>query len=411
MVKFVRRDFTAWSNIRDDVNDRCLDLIHALGEMITGSGTGWKFDDRTPADTYIFIPSEAQTSGAPTYQFPVSYFVNELSGAKMMVMVNANAKSTESNYPTSGKSTTLQPYISNKNYLNSNYAVTNSYFTSSGYAIGNLGVNISMIPAGSDSEFPNTIINDRVTQFIPSDAIPLVTESYSFTNSGLSSNVSNFSSISSGNTLSYGILIDSEFVMILSSRSTTATRAPLVPLYALGKIIGNVAHEEDDSVCSHYGAIRFRTSGIASESNQIRETSTINGSNMYLCGQSLSDTKSSNSSMVSYPAATFFDVTGNLITSLGNYFPTNEGFLSNAITDTTLSSSVRWCPVGLAVMYEPGTQGYYVVPGDGFKGYLDTNLFRYATCTKGNYFNNGTFVGLENNFLVAWDPDATDNIM
>jgi hypothetical protein len=96
MVKFARRDFTCWSDIRQDVNGRCIDVCKALGEMITSSGTGWNYDQRTPADTYLFIPSVNST-----YQFPVSYFVNTISGAKMMVLVcvfDTTSGSTSNSY-------------------------------------------------------------------------------------------------------------------------------------------------------------------------------------------------------------------------------------------------------------------------------------------------------------------------
>jgi hypothetical protein len=73
-----------------------------------------------------------------------------------------------------------------------------------------------------------------------------------------------------------------------------------------------------------------------------------------------------------------------------------------------ISGVTRWIPLAVANVDTP-IRG--VVPGDGLKGYLDTNLFRIAVSTKGNFYNNGQFVAFEQGLLVAWDSEATDTIM
>ena len=46
---------------------------------------------------------------------------------------------------------------------------------------------------------------------------------------------------------------------------------------------------------------------------------------------------------------------------------------------------------------------YGIVPGDGFKGYLDTDLFRCALGTYGQTFDNGNFICADGtyNFLIG----------
>jgi hypothetical protein len=180
----------------------------------------------------------------------------------------------------------------------------------------------------------------------------------------------------------------------------------LLPRYALGKIIGTLGHELDNTVCSNYGAIRFyNTRGQINHGFEI-----LNSTNVYFSGYQLHNSANS-TSLTAAPTSIFFDADGDLIVYNGSYYPVGYELLSNSISNDSVSDTIRWSPIGLAVMGDPGTKGLYVVEGDGFKGYLDTSLFRAAVCTPGNYYNNGAFVGLDDNYLVAWDKDATDNIM
>jgi hypothetical protein len=292
---------------------------------------------------------------------------------------------------------------SNKNYFYAANAV--NYLEETTYSFCQVGVNISMIPADSESVFPSTFPNDRTTKFIPDDAIPLVTESY-YLNSNLSNDYGVLGAIATNNILSYGILIDSEFIMLFSNYSTTSARARLLPRYALGKLIGTLGHESDNTVSSHYGAIRFYNT----KGSIIHGFEGLNSTNVYFSGYPLYNSANS-TSLTSVPTSTFFDADGDLIAHSGSYYPVGYDLLSSSISNDSVSDTIRWSPIALAVMGNPGTKGLYVVEGDGFKGYLDTSLFRAAICTPGNYYNNGTLVGLDDNYLVVWDKDATDIIM
>ena len=391
MVKFVRRDFTCWSDIHQAVNERCVDVCKAMGEMITGSGTGWNYDQRTPADTYLFIPSRDNA-----YQFPVSYFVNTVSGAKLMVMVNIGATGNE----TFGYN--KLPYISNKNYLMP--IVMNNYLESNNYSISQTGVHMAMIPAGSSSVFPSTIPNDYVTKFIPNDAIPIVTNVSSYNSGNIINGQSCLGLLLSSYIYSIGLLIESDVIMFLDGYSSTSSRSPLRIKYAIGKIIGVVAHEDDALNTAQYGAIRF----ASSESSTLSYHDSIGRqNNVPFYGRNISSSNNSEATNGVYGIC--YNAEGEPILTNCYYGPTGSELLSAEITNDSISNHVRWCPYVMAAMYDPGN--FYITDGDGFKGYLDTNLFRAAICTKGNYYNDGAFVGFENNLLVAWDKDATDNIM
>lgn len=391
MVKFARRDLTAFTDLPQDVNGRCQTVVKVLGEMIVGSDTGWDYDERTPADTYIYVPSRNNE-----LRFAVSYFRNE-SGAKLMVMAFIGSTSA------SPFDYANMPYFSFKNYLYP-YEFRNKLESSDNSHIQQVGVMMSMIPAGSNSEFPNSIPNDYTTKFIPDDAIPLVTEA-GYSSSGYFQNQYCFlGAVASNNIYSLGILIDSKFIMFMCGLSTTSTRATISPVYALGKIIGTLVHENDANICSHYGAIRFQRL----KGEYFMFTRSLNGNNNNYYGRDIS-ANSSSGSFDNNAYAVFFNENGELIPTRCAYGPYGVDVLSNAITNDSAANYTRWCPYVMTTLYDPVGNG--VVPGDGFKGYLDTNLFRCAIGTTGNYYNDGAFVCVGGNMLVAWDQGASDNIM
>ena len=400
MVKFARRDFTAFSDLPQVTNDRVVAVTKAICEMIVGSDTGWTYDERTPADTYIFVP--ARSSDYYNFQFPVSYLRNTENGAKLMVSTWFSGRPGQYG----GGYANTAPYFSYRNYLYPYYF--SSHVDENGsYSINQLGIMMSMIPAGSNSEFPSVIPNDFTTKFIPDDAIPLVTECC-YINSGnwIGTDDCYLGKVVSGGIYSCAVLVDSEFVMLFGGVSSTSVRPLVQPIYALGKIIGTLAHENDSSISSNYGAIRF----IQKVGTNLSFSRNINGTNISFDGRNFELTVGDNYNFFyNNTYAVFFDENGTLIPTCCTYGPSGVELLSNAIANDASTNYTRWCPFAVTTLYDPVNNG--VVPGDGFKGYLDTNLFRCAVCTAGNFYNNGQFVGLSNNMLVAWDQTATDTIM
>lgn len=401
MVKFVRRDLTLGTELPTGYQEKCEKILSTLGEMLVGTETGWNYDQRTPANNFLSIPSKNGT-----YNWPVQYFVNE-SGSKLMVLVFGTYNTTSNSGDTSNK----QPWMATKNYLypQNRENIKNTYITDYNQMCES-GIFMSMIPKGSSSEFPSTITGSDTAVIIPSDAIPLVMDGYYSGASNINSwHQFSFLSFSTtvNNILSLGLLVDPEMVMLFESLSFTASREPLVPVYALGKIIGTLAHEdEDDSIYAHYGAIRFLDRVTKNSSTGKLELS-LNASYSYF-GRSLSFSKDSDSDAKTY--AFFYNAEGNGLPIYCEYYA-DRVLLSQYLTDTSSSTEVRWTPFALGCLYDVTNPLQSVVIGDGFKGYLDTNLFRQAPSSFGSYYNNGNFVSLGNNLLVAWDPDATDTIM
>jgi hypothetical protein len=82
--------------------------------------------------------------------------------------------------------------------------------------------------------------------------------------------------------------------------------------------------------------------------------------------------------------------------------------VSNYVSNVITSPGGRWTPCYLWV-YAGDHDTYGIVPGDGFKGYIDTDLLRGVNpnYSYGQQLDNGKFVYLGGGFAIGWDPNNT----
>jgi hypothetical protein len=357
--------------------------------MITTSGTGWELDSRCQT-TESYLDIDCGSSG----KYPFLLFRNTNSGCKLYVSCFVNTNSTSTG--------------------NVNYNIYPQYncadcclFKNSTYNVWCNGIAMSIIPKNSSSEFLSEITSN--VDRMPNDATRLVSDSMAYGSSATTSlaNIrTNLNVFGNGYTFSLGLLINEETIIYFSSYSTSQERAELIPYYALGKIFGTLAHIEDTTSQSKYGVFKFS----ASESSQLTRSfftyKDVIGTNI---GYSGTDTSSYRN------CGCFCNANGSWIFNNYTAIGVLQGeLLSTNITNSTSADITRWCPFGAASNtsnVSPSNSSYYIVKGDTFKGYLDTDIFRAAMSTKGNYYNNGQFVAVGGNMLLQWDTTATDNIM
>lgn len=374
-MKFIRRDYTAFVGIpstRAEIQDF---MCSEIADMIVSSETGWEYDTRTPNKT-AFIRLPVGTTSQP--EPPVLYFRNTISGCKMMVTSIlfdlANTDTVSMNYDPTCRSIFMMGKGHNANHFAS-------------------GIGISIIPAGDSGEFPDSYASSTE---LPSGALPVICE-----NRGTYSNDSRSASYwqgymarlfgGSGMVVSYGISID-EYSVTLFGGSGSSTRGSLTLIYTAGKVFGTLAY--DSSVLSqYYGALRFYNVAASGPSNM------KDGIYYGLSPLSVtSDVKFDYSNEC-------FDESGNLLYCY--YCIIGDQLLSTKITNSQTPDFIRWQP---GIVYNPNANTPIYEGGDNFKGYLDTNLIRYAIATPGQLFNNGQFCCVADNLLMKWDPDAEDTI-
>lgn len=90
------------------------------------------------------------------------------------------------------------------------------------------------------------------------------------------------------------------------------------------------------------------------------------------------------------------------------YIGFDTSVIANNISSNVTSPGGRWTPCYMALR-AANHDTYYVVPGDGFKGYLDTDLIRGVNpgYGYGQQLDGGNFVYLGGGFAIGWDPNNT----
>lgn len=77
---------------------------------------------------------------------------------------------------------------------------------------------------------------------------------------------------------------------------------------------------------------------------------------------------------------------------------------STRVANATITGFYRWVALCIGVATDDPTANY-VVRGDGFKGYLDTDFIRYTST--GGRLDDGNFYGI-GNLAFGWDPSNED---
>ena len=393
-MKFIRRDYTAFvgiPNTRAGIQDF---MCSEIADMIVSSDTGWEYDTRTPnKEAFIRIPLSGYT-GDTIKPTPVLYLRNSVSGCKMMV---CNIMfHTEGN---TGISLNEQP-ISQK--IIARGCITNSNYAS--------GIGISMIPPGVSDEYPDEYTEE--TTFGDSSLLVMTEAAASIGGSNYAKAYEGYEQKLFGMpgtpVVSYGVLVDQYSITLFGGYGITS-RDEVKPIFTTGKVLGTLAYDSE-IVMQSYGSIRYLSvyGGSTSVSDSsVDYSQSIQNSNeaekVYYGAHSSYYT--SYPSEFLYACTQFFKQDGARY-DYGYYGIGCNELLSTRITNSQSPDFIRWSP---GIMFSSGATMYE--GGDGFKGYLDTNLIRYAIANKGQLFNNGQFCCVADNLLLKWDPDATDTIL
>ena len=381
--KFKRFDLTVGSEDfpvgTTDANilTKCQTIVRNFAQKLISMGIGWALDSsRNESVTdYAEVPDNS------TGKWPGLFLVNTTSGCKLFVCYIGK----------SGRSI--------KNFSGSDILVSqnNVQIVS--------GLCMSMIPGGSS----NTFGLDFDASFLPSDA----TRIYGTSKSG-EFGISNITE--GGDICSCGIYATEYVVSVVFAISSNGNPPPLkAPNYAVGRILSTLSHEEDDEIHSKYGVYCMRqpatTSGVPYSDQGSPNSGDIGafGTGIYFVGNN-------NSSF--YACGSICQANGTWLLGYGSspnrcvkVYPASALDLSNKIFNSNGTGKSRWVPFEMA-SYSDDLSTYGIVPGDGVKGYLDTDLFRCAISTYGQQFDNGNFIAVTDsyNLLMGWDSTNTDSI-
>lgn len=385
-MKFVRLNFIGGTGDMAYVNIliRAEKILRYIAERILSADQGWDLDPRTSSVTTFVYYNVIKSSGdVYDTKFPGILFRNSISNCKMFIGLNS------SNYGI---------YLTGDqlcNYESLTYPCSTSIL-------------VSIIPGESNEEF-----GDITGEFIPPSGTKII-------GTNLSTDTSHYAHYiranTSGTNYSYGFFVDPYWIGIAGGYSSTET--PTLKLGVLcGRIFDNLFHSETLPQ-ARYGCLKLteNTTGNNSEfSSYIKRNYQLNSNEtteFFGTPYSLSSTFSN----IQYNYGMCFSKTGTPLFGDNNpgkqqMFVTVYGChqLAKCYTEQDNPNITRWCPYMVSISSKDlVTNG--VVPGDGIKSFIDTNILRACINNYGQLYNNSEFIGLGEGLIIKWNPESQDSI-
>lgn len=374
---------------------RSLTIMEKIGQAILDCNCGWTLDSRTPTVTdFADVPTKA---AGETY--PGLFFVNTISGCKLFVAYIANqVQNGMKDFGGTGED--LFQCNSGTNRFVSSFCM-------------------SMIPGESLSEFGDL----TTTTFLPSDATRIVGTDVTYESDGQYGAFAAFPT--AGWIYSYGLFVSPYCIAVSTAKSQTNPGNLNIPSYAVGRILGTLAHASDTTNQAKYGVVTFRKKSNIdtcaegtydvigyTQNSALGSTSVISlpGRAPNLSALSYYLGQVSICCCVSKADGSWINGSDNSTYS-AIFYVSDSYQLSGYLFNSVNNGKSRWVPMEVMVV-SSDLETYGIVPGDGFKGYLDTDLFRCALGTYGQTFDNGNFICCDStyNFLIGWDADNTDSL-
>ena len=347
---------------------RAKTILTKAVQTIIACNQGWELDtSKNATDTdYTNIPTES--TGEPYY--PGLFLRNSISGCKLFI----------GDFPGS--------YIA---YCCNNFDGKSSLLYSQGYT-NHLGICLSIIPGESESEFGN---DPNAIGFFPDDATRFCGTYYRDTTNYTEKSVIG-SNPRNGWSYMYGFGVTPYVITTFANHDESGYAGPYnyyVPIYACGRIFGELAHKEDNLPTAKYGVVLFRK-----ETSQYEawaqcfstEMSGFGSTNYYVPWNGFS-----NPSCGSITKANGEWIRGGQNAVV--MFTFNWTILANTLYYQ--QNSTAWSAIGIGryCLTSSDLTANGIVPGDGFKGLLDTDLFRAGRGTAQQTFDNGQFFCPESN--------------
>lgn len=374
---------------------RSLTIMEKIGQAILDCNCGWTLDSRTPTVTdFATVPTKAT---GETY--PGLFFRNTTSGCKLFVTYIANTVQNG-----------MKDFSGTGEDLFRCYSGTSRFVSS---------LCMSMIPSGSSSEFGDL----TTSTFLPADATRIVGTDVTYSSDN--QNGAFASAPTAGWIYSYGLFVSPYCIAVSTAKSQANPGNLNTPSYAIGRILGTLAHASDTTNQAKYGVVTFRKKSDVYDcaegtydvigyqsSSRFGENNSINLPGVAPGLSSLSNYLGFQNTCCCISRADGSWVNGSDSTKYSSIFYASDVYqLSGYLFNSQNDGKSRWVPMAVVVV-SSDLDTYGVVPGDGFKGYLDTDLFRYALCTYGQTFDNGNFICCSSSyeFLIGWDPTNTDSL-
>ena len=393
-------DFPAGS---DNVRVREEFITKGIAQAIIDTETGWQLDTTRSATITSF--SDVPNINSSGKVSPALFLINTISQNKLFICYcdNSNNKGID---------------------LSSDQMVTTYHSANLNDGTGHTGLCMSMIPGDSNQSFGANFDSS----FIPSSGTRLAASCIYYSSYNNNYTLSHVNT--SGTTYTYDLFATPYCVFF---------RVQGVIGYAVGRVLGTLAHSTIDTTSqSKYGVIYFKRCAEVETVDTLIQSLTYtmqtsgNNGTMALC------LGNSPSNAISYTSSGYnlscIDMRIGYGTSAGNYqsqyacwagassvckadgswlgntservvcyYPDNPALCGNTGIVNTSDSTRRWVPF-ICFIKTTDTTVHGIISGDGIKGFLDTDLFRYTGGAQGLLLDNGNFYNINPYLTIGWDP-------
>lgn len=340
---------------------RAKTILTKAVQTIIACNQGWELDTSKNATDTDYMDVPTAYTGSTNLRFPGLFLRNSISGCKLFI----------------GDFCGDYILYGCKNFNGQSLCRYGSDYTSQ------MGICLSIIPGESESEFGNDPDSE---DFFPDDATRVCGTWYRD-----SSNYNEKYIIGANpqNNVSYmyGFGVTPYAITTFAGHDDNGYAGPYgyaIPIFACGRIFGELAHKEDNSVNSKYGVVLLRRS--TSQYEQWAGSFSYSANNFG--GTSFNVPWCANNE----PSC------GSISKSNGEWILGGQGqvvmFTFDSIVMTSKlylkQNSTAWSAIAMGRLSDSLDENG-IVPGDGFKGFLDTDLFRAGRGADQQQFFGGKF--------------------
>lgn len=394
---------------QENLRTKSESIVKGVAQALIDLNIGWGLDSTRSTSITDFTEVPVVTD---TRTYPGLFLVNSVSGNKLFVCYIA---STNDSYGI---------------YTDSNYSQLYGLVESSGSHTtpSHTGLIMSMIPGDANESFGSLF----GSSFLPQSATRLIGTCAFTNNNTWHHNIAYMAT--SGITYMYGVWATEYCVMISTCTSSSVDTWIHIISYAVGRILGTLAHESDTLPQSRYGVIQFSFTNpstadslytemrrwIGRQNTQLLATSTTKDKRFlgltthikFTHNTDVDPTYNVQDNEARGATCQIFSTSGSVInntsTTTVTFMPLNYCVFANTVSST--ANSCRWSPY-LVYVYSEDISANGVVSGDGVKGLLDIDLFRcsntngYTSQTDITLYNNGKFIQYMVNAILGWDSN------
>lgn len=398
--KFRRTSFTAvdfgsnygvfynWGTRDDKTIARAKSVITSLARALYDMNIGWDLDSDFHDSHWIDDPDNTGYITSSYYgdtpikdsteYMPYLLLKNSISGNKLFLSYLCNSCQYGIDIPNSQMCT--QGSIENPSYT---------------------GLLVSMIPGESDQTFGDPLNGS----LIPYTATPLYGSCEAGDKTGIQ--ISYARANTSGTVYCWDILATPYCIAMMINSSTDGTTPTFKLCFAVGRIFGSLAHEEN-AVNARYGVLCFtqHAQGKDREGGVIKENDidygdakekTV-GTSTFRIAPNINGATKDTGGCIAKANGTYI---GYTLTANIRFSPDSVLHLCRYVKDD--DSNLRWIPYIVGVVSDD-LQNDGIIQGDGVKGILDTDLFRCGRIEGGHSLCGGKFYSLYKNLIIGWNP-------